>query len=154
MAKARKPIDHLRRIVSAWPEIDERISHGSPTFWGGKKTFASFHENHHGDGRIARILVEIFFVAVFSGVLLAVRPLRLPSGFAGRLERPDYVFYLLLACAISTKYTHRRAMRTNIVIDDKLMADALKATGLNTKKEGVEQGLRLLCANFTYFYST
>jgi Arc/MetJ family transcription regulator len=35
-------------------------------------------------------------------------------------------------------------MRTNIVIDDKLMADALKATGLNTKKEAVEQGLRLL----------
>jgi Arc/MetJ family transcription regulator len=35
-------------------------------------------------------------------------------------------------------------MRTNIVIDDKLMADALKATGLNTKKEAVEEGLRLL----------
>ena len=35
-------------------------------------------------------------------------------------------------------------MRTNIVIDDKLMSDALKATGLNTKKEAVEQGLRLL----------
>ncbi len=37
-------------------------------------------------------------------------------------------------------------MRTNIVIDDKLMADALKATGLNTKKEAVEQGLKLLVA--------
>ncbi|MBE9537548.1 MAG: type II toxin-antitoxin system VapB family antitoxin [Proteobacteria bacterium] len=35
-------------------------------------------------------------------------------------------------------------MRTNIVIDDELMADALKATGLNTKREAVEQGLRLL----------
>ncbi len=35
-------------------------------------------------------------------------------------------------------------MRTNIVIDDKLMADALKATGLSTKKEAVEQGLKLL----------
>ena len=33
-------------------------------------------------------------------------------------------------------------MRTNIVIDDKLMDDALKATGLNTKKEAVELGLR------------
>ncbi len=53
MARARKPLDRLREIISAWPEIDERISHGSPTFWGGKKTFASFHENHHGDGRIA-----------------------------------------------------------------------------------------------------
>jgi len=35
-------------------------------------------------------------------------------------------------------------MRTNIVIDDDLMADALKATGLSTKKEVVERGLKLL----------
>jgi len=35
-------------------------------------------------------------------------------------------------------------MRTNIVIDDQLMADALKATGLDTKKEAVEEGLKLL----------
>ena len=35
-------------------------------------------------------------------------------------------------------------MRTNIVIDDELMAQALKATGLETKKEVVEQGLKLL----------
>ena len=35
-------------------------------------------------------------------------------------------------------------MRTNIVIDDKLMKDALKASGLSTKKEAVEQGLKLL----------
>jgi Arc/MetJ family transcription regulator len=35
-------------------------------------------------------------------------------------------------------------MRTNIVIDDKLMRDALKATGLKTKREIVEEGLRTL----------
>lgn len=35
-------------------------------------------------------------------------------------------------------------MRTNIVIDDDLMAKALKATGLTTKREVVEQGLMLL----------
>ena len=35
-------------------------------------------------------------------------------------------------------------MRTNIVIDDKLMADALKATGAKTKREAVEMGLRTL----------
>ena len=35
-------------------------------------------------------------------------------------------------------------MRTNIVIDDDLMADAIKATGLSTKKEVVEQGLKLI----------
>jgi Arc/MetJ family transcription regulator len=35
-------------------------------------------------------------------------------------------------------------MRTNIVIDDKLMKAALKATGLKTKREVVELGLRML----------
>ncbi|MEQ9058943.1 MAG: type II toxin-antitoxin system VapB family antitoxin [Gammaproteobacteria bacterium] len=35
-------------------------------------------------------------------------------------------------------------MRTNIVIDDKLMADALKVSGATTKKEAVELGLKLL----------
>ena len=35
-------------------------------------------------------------------------------------------------------------MRTNIVINDELMNQALKATGLNTKKEVVELGLKLL----------
>ncbi len=35
-------------------------------------------------------------------------------------------------------------MRTNIEIDDTLMADALKATGLSTKKEAVELGLKAL----------
>jgi Bacterial antitoxin of type II TA system, VapB len=35
-------------------------------------------------------------------------------------------------------------MRTNIVIDDKLMRDALRATGLKTKRAAVEQGLRTL----------
>ncbi len=35
-------------------------------------------------------------------------------------------------------------MRTNIVIDDKLMRDALRATGLKTKREAVDQGLRTL----------
>jgi Arc/MetJ family transcription regulator len=33
-------------------------------------------------------------------------------------------------------------MRTNIEIDDKLMADTLVATGLKTKREAVELGLR------------
>ncbi|MBL8233766.1 MAG: type II toxin-antitoxin system VapB family antitoxin [Bryobacterales bacterium] len=35
-------------------------------------------------------------------------------------------------------------MRTNIVIDDKLMKDTLRATGLKTKREAVEEGLRML----------
>ena len=35
-------------------------------------------------------------------------------------------------------------MRTNIVIDDPLMSDVLKATGLSTIKEAVELGLKML----------
>jgi Arc/MetJ family transcription regulator len=35
-------------------------------------------------------------------------------------------------------------MRTNIEIDDKLMRDALKASGLKTKRAVVEEGLKVL----------
>ena len=35
-------------------------------------------------------------------------------------------------------------MRTNISIDDSLMADVLAATGLKTKREAVEMGLKTL----------
>jgi Arc/MetJ family transcription regulator len=35
-------------------------------------------------------------------------------------------------------------MRTNIVIDDKLMQETLQATGLKTKREAVELGLKTL----------
>ncbi len=35
-------------------------------------------------------------------------------------------------------------MRTNIVIDDKLMRETLRATGLKTKREAVDQALRTL----------
>jgi len=35
-------------------------------------------------------------------------------------------------------------MRTNIVIDDKLMNAALKTSGLSTKKDVVEEALKLL----------
>ena len=35
-------------------------------------------------------------------------------------------------------------MRTNIVIDDQLMSDTLRLTGLQTKREAVEEGLKAL----------
>ena len=35
-------------------------------------------------------------------------------------------------------------MRTNIVIDDKLMRETLRVTGLKTKREAVEMGLQTL----------
>ena len=35
-------------------------------------------------------------------------------------------------------------MRTNVVIDDDLMESALKVSGLRTKKDVIEEGLKLL----------
>ncbi len=49
----KNPLDRIRQIIARWPETDERLSHGAPTWWGGKRTFANFHDNHHGDGRLA-----------------------------------------------------------------------------------------------------
>ena len=92
MPRPRNPLQRLRKIIRAWPETNERLSHGAPTFWGGKKTFASFHDNHHGDGRVAvwcKALAEfqedlvdtdpdLFFIPPYVG----------PSGWVGiRLDR-------------------------------------------------------------------
>ena len=35
-------------------------------------------------------------------------------------------------------------MRTNVAVDDNLMESALKASGLKTKKDAIEEGLKLL----------
>lgn len=44
----------VRTICLALPEVTERLSHGSPTFFvRGKKTFVMFLDDHHGDGRLA-----------------------------------------------------------------------------------------------------
>ena len=48
---ARSPLERVRAIIAAWPETNEKISHGSPTWWGGRKTFATYHDGHYDDGR-------------------------------------------------------------------------------------------------------
>ena len=45
---------------------------------------------------------------------------------------------------INKNHTLEYPMRTNISIDDTLMADVLAATGIKTKREAVEQGLKTL----------
>jgi hypothetical protein len=46
----------VRKICSELPETSERPSHGEPTFFvGGKRSFASVWDSHHGDGRFALI---------------------------------------------------------------------------------------------------
>jgi hypothetical protein len=46
-------IDRLRQLCLALPETSERLSHGEPTFFVGKKVFVMFANNHHDDGHIA-----------------------------------------------------------------------------------------------------
>jgi len=44
----------IRSHCLSFPGTSERISHGAPMFYiDGKKSFAQYHVNHHGDGRIA-----------------------------------------------------------------------------------------------------
>jgi len=43
----------VRRLCAALPEATERLSHGEPTFFVGKKVFVMFANNHHNDGHIA-----------------------------------------------------------------------------------------------------
>lgn len=59
VAKQRGPdtgeeqIERVRRICLSLPETWEKISHGEPTWFVGKKVFAMFSNNHHGDGHVA-----------------------------------------------------------------------------------------------------
>jgi hypothetical protein len=51
---APTPLDRVRAACLALPEVEERLSHGAPTFFaGGKKAFVMFMDNHHDDGRLA-----------------------------------------------------------------------------------------------------
>jgi hypothetical protein len=44
----------VRTLCLGLPETEERLSHGSPWFFiRGKKSFAAFLHDHHGDGRLA-----------------------------------------------------------------------------------------------------
>jgi len=120
MARARDPLARLRKLIAAWPETQERVSHGAPTFWGGRKTFASFQLDHHQDGRVAlwckapdglqADLVdsdpEIFFVPPYVG----------PSGWVGvRLDRD--VDWKLVASLLEQGYRMVAPRRALTLLD-------------------------------------
>jgi len=49
-------LEKVRAICAELPDVEERPSHGAPTFFlkvKGKKSFVMFHDDHHGDGRLA-----------------------------------------------------------------------------------------------------
>ena len=47
-------LERVRRLCLSLPEVTERPSHGSPTwFVRDRKTFVMYLDNHHDDGRVA-----------------------------------------------------------------------------------------------------
>jgi hypothetical protein len=47
-------LERLRGICLGLPEVEERLSHGAPTFFvRGKRPFVMVLTDHHGDGRFA-----------------------------------------------------------------------------------------------------
>jgi len=49
-------LQRVRAICARLADVEERPSHGAPTFFltvKGKKSFVMFHDDHHGDGRLA-----------------------------------------------------------------------------------------------------
>ncbi|GAA4686082.1 MmcQ/YjbR family DNA-binding protein [Pseudonocardia yuanmonensis] len=77
-AVSGSPLDRLRSLCLALPEVTEKISHGEPT-WFVRRTFVTFADHHHDD-RLA------FWCAAPPGVqeeLVAADP--------ERFFRPPYV---------------------------------------------------------------
>ena len=55
MAKQTIP-EAVAALCLAFPETDEKVSHGAPTWTVGGKQFACFSLNHHGDGHVGLLL--------------------------------------------------------------------------------------------------
>ena len=54
MTAARISLDRVRAACLALPEVEERLSHGAPSFFvRGKRCFVMVMDDHHGDGRFA-----------------------------------------------------------------------------------------------------
>lgn len=72
-------LDRVRFLCLALPEVTEKLSHGSPTFFV-RKTFLTWVDDHHGDGNVG------FWCAAPPGEQAAVLAADL-----GRFFRPPYV---------------------------------------------------------------
>jgi hypothetical protein len=51
-----KQLQRVRQICLALPGTMEKLSHGEPTFFVGKRVFAMCSNNHHNDGHIAVVV--------------------------------------------------------------------------------------------------
>ena len=79
-AAGEKHLRRVRRICNALPETVEKLSHGEPTFFVGKKVFAMFSNNHHNDGHIAVLLPAAIGIQAM-----------LIEGSPGKFYKPPYV---------------------------------------------------------------
>src|SRR6266404_3218109 len=52
-ASGDEHLSRVRRLCSTLPQTTEKLSHGEPTFFVGKKVYAMFANNHHNDGHVA-----------------------------------------------------------------------------------------------------
>jgi hypothetical protein len=52
-SRAATAIARVRKFALALADVTERESHGAPAFFVKTKSFMSFADNHHGDGRLA-----------------------------------------------------------------------------------------------------
>ena len=52
-ASGDEHLPRVRRMCLAMAETSEKLSHGAPTFFAKKRTFAMFVNNHHNDGHVA-----------------------------------------------------------------------------------------------------
>jgi hypothetical protein len=93
--KGQQILERIRRMCSALPEVSERLSHGTPTFFARGKQFAQIWAAHHDDhglqmwcaaptgaqGALVKADPKRFFVPPYVG----------HRGWLGvRLERPDW----------------------------------------------------------------
>ena len=46
--EAREPIERVRALCMALPEVTEKVSHGEPT-WFVRRVFVTYAERHHDD---------------------------------------------------------------------------------------------------------
>jgi hypothetical protein len=80
MVRKLLPLERIRALCLDLPGTSEKVSHGMPTFFAGKKVFVNWVDNHHDDGNIG------IWCAASGGVqesLVAEEP--------DRFFRPPYV---------------------------------------------------------------
>jgi hypothetical protein len=96
-APDRKLVERLRKICMKFPEANERISHGEPTWFAGKgKVFAMLDNHHHSSPHLSVWLPQPVGV---QETLIETDPERFfrppyvgPSGWVGMVldTKPDW----------------------------------------------------------------